>query len=131
VSETLARALNHRGNFYGGSLLAWTTKILRNAYLDDKMSAWNRYRDRAPSAEELQDIVGIDGDAEQKLMLRQTLKILAGFGRSCRELLVLSAMGYKIREIAEWLDIPLGTAGGRMIECRERLYNAVGRPQQG
>jgi RNA polymerase sigma factor (sigma-70 family) len=130
VAETFEKALRHRSSFHGGSLLAWTSRMLKNAHIDDRRSAWNRYRDRSPSVEEVEDIIGADSDAEQKLMLQQTLTILAGFGKYCHEVLVLSALGYKIREIAEWLDIPLGTVGNRMMECRQKFYDETGPMQE-
>jgi DNA-directed RNA polymerase specialized sigma24 family protein len=102
---------------------------MRNEYIDDRRSCWQRFRDRGLSDEELEDVAGvIPEDADGYIELRETLEIISRLGSLCRELLLLSGAGYKTREIAEMLEIPPGTAGREMMECRRMLYKQTGRP---
>ena len=70
------------------------------------------------------------GDAERIVELRQVLAILAKIGGNCRELLILCDYGYKTREIADSLNIPLGSACRQMMECRQKLYDRINFPTQ-
>ena len=59
------------------------------------------------------------------VMLEQVLRIIDTLGERCKALLLFSAQGYKTREIAEWLKIPIGTAGRNMMDCRSKLDAAL------
>jgi RNA polymerase sigma-70 factor (ECF subfamily) len=131
VQTTMEKTLRNRPELSGGPLLAWMCKVMRNEYIDDRRNSWQRYRDRGISDEELERITGVsDDDTEAYTELRQTLEIISRLGGLCRELLVLRAFNYKTREIAEMLEIPQGTAGREMMECRRMLYEQTGRPRR-
>ena len=125
VQETVASALTHRAQFVGGNLLAWAATILRNEFRDNQRSAWHRYRVRDEIR--VEDFVPPDTmlTAEAEVMLRQVVVVLAQLGDQCRQLLILSAQGFKTREIAEFLSIPEGTAMRGMFDCRRRLQQRM------
>ena len=125
VQEVVVCALTNRTKFTGGSLLAWTATILRNEFRDNRRSAWHRYRTHKDIR--IEDFVPPDAmlTAEADVMLRQVVVVLAQLGGQCRELLILSAQGYKTREIAKLLSIPEGKAMRCMVDCRRRLEHRM------
>ena len=124
IQSTSVRTLQKRSQFHGGSLDAWLVTILRNIHLDETRSAWNKYRDHdEPSME---DLVA-PGNPEVQTLASEVVEALAKLGGRCRELLLLYAQGYKVREIAEWLSIPLGTALRSMGECRGQLTDFLNK----
>ena len=126
AQATIERALNKRAQFSGGSVEAWTITIAKNLHKDQKKAAYSRLRYDGPFDEEnILDEASVS-DAESKTMLKQVINIIDGLGERCRTLLLLSAQGYKTREIAKWLNIPDGTAGRNMMECRAKLCDAIG-----
>jgi RNA polymerase sigma factor (sigma-70 family) len=131
VQTTIEKTLSHRPELAGGALLAWMCKVLRNEFIDQKRNSWSRFRYKGITDHELEDITGtLSEDVETYLELRETVEVVSRLGGLCRELLLLSGAGYKTREIAQMLEIPQGTAGRKMMECRTMLYEQTGRPRR-
>ncbi len=126
VQSTIERALEKRAQFTGGSLIAWMITIAKNLHADQHKEAYSRLRDNKPLYEgSILDEAGISAQ-ESNAMLKQVVDIIDRLGGRCKELLLFSAQGYKTREIAEWLNIPYGTAMRNMFECRQKLHKAMG-----
>jgi RNA polymerase sigma-70 factor, ECF subfamily len=114
VSKTCVRVLEKQAQFNRGKpLIAWAIQILKNISIDD-------FRKQKPMAGEfdpnLADVpynpgIAIDiGRLIHRLPFEQ------------REVLVLSGIGYRYKEIAEKLDIPTGTVMSRLKRGRDALY---------
>lgn len=125
VQNAMIRALEKKKQFDGRSLEGWVITIARNLHLDTVKSSWVKQKD----GEELDTSAIADGlgisAAESTALLNQVIEIIDTLGERCKTLLLLSAQGYKTREIAEWLKIPAGTAGRGMMECRNGLNEAL------
>lgn len=131
VQDTLTKVWERAETYQGGSFPAWVHAIMKNLHVDDRRSAWRRYRDGNITEEDLEDIAGAGADQEQIYLLQQTLVTLARLGDPCRQILLLCGIGYKTREIAEMVGIPTGTVFSRMFSCRERLFKEMGQPLRG
>jgi len=139
VQETYLRAYRGYGGFEEGTnLRAWLFRILTNAYI-------NRYRakQRRPGETELDEV-------EELLLYRRMTDIAPGIGRSAEDELldgfseaeVKSALeelpeqflpaviladveGFSYQEIADILDIPIGTVMSRLHRGRKALQKRL------
>jgi RNA polymerase sigma-70 factor (ECF subfamily) len=139
VQETYLRAYRGYGGFEEGTnLRAWLFRILTNAYI-------NRYRarQRRPDETELDEV-------EELLLYRRMADIAPGIGRSAEDellegfseaevktaleelpeqflpvLLLADIEGFSYQEIADILDIPIGTVMSRLHRGRKALQKRL------
>ena len=129
VQEAYLRAFKFFGGFYGGDSRAWLLTIVRNTCY-----TWlqqNRVLRLADSIDDKIDEVGpTDSDPETLLlqsvdsqMVRQALQDLPV---EFREVVVLREMeGLSYKEIANVVDIPIGTVMSRLKRGRTRLHELL------
>jgi RNA polymerase sigma-70 factor (ECF subfamily) len=139
VQETYLRAYRGYGGFEEGTnLRAWLFRILTNAYI-------NRYRakQRRPDETELDEV-------EELLLYRRMADIAPGIGRSAEDelldgfseaevktaleelpeqflpaVLLADVEGFSYQEIADILDIPIGTVMSRLHRGRKALQKRL------
>jgi RNA polymerase sigma-70 factor (ECF subfamily) len=138
VQDTYLKAIRARRSFVDGTnLKAWLFTILQNTWR-------NRQRDRARSRVEFDSEV-VEQSAEaaagprarletpESLLLRDTLNAdlqaaLDGLGEAFREVVWLRDVDeLTYQEIADVLDIPIGTVMSRLSRGRRQLYEALTR----
>jgi RNA polymerase sigma-70 factor, ECF subfamily len=138
VQDTYLKAIRARRSFADGTnLKAWLFTILQNTWR-------NRQRDRARSRIEFDsEVVEQSADAAigsrarhetpESLLLRDTLNAdlqaaLDGLGDAFREVVWLRDVDeLTYQEIADVLDIPIGTVMSRLSRGRRQLYDALTR----
>ena len=138
VQDTYLKAIRARRSFVEGTnLKAWLYTILQNTWR-------NRQRDGARSRVEFDsEAVERSGQVEgagfesgraetpESLLLRDTLNAdlqaaLDGLGESFREVVWLRDVDeLTYQEIADVLDIPIGTVMSRLSRGRKQLYQAL------
>ena len=135
VQETFLKAYRAYDTFKAGTnLKAWLYRILTNTYI-------NRYRkaQRRPSEVELQDLYlfkrigessGASVSAEEEVLARfvdtdvkQALESLPEHFRM--PVLLADVEGFSYKEIAEILDIPIGTVMSRLHRGRKALQKKL------
>jgi len=138
VQDTYLKAIRARRSFAEGTnLKAWLFTILQNTWR-------NRRRDGARSRVEFDSEV-VEQSAEvvtrgragaetpESLLLRDTLNAdlqaaLDGMGEAFREVVWLRDVDeLTYQEIADVLDIPIGTVMSRLSRGRKQLYEALVR----
>jgi RNA polymerase sigma-70 factor (ECF subfamily) len=122
VQEAFLKALRSRRSFVAGtSLKAWVMRILRNTFLDQRRR--RKYEPRpSDSVDEAAAAPSRTGAASEDV--RHALQRL---DPDHRALVVLCDLhGFKYREIAELLDIPIGTCMSRLHRARRRLRELMG-----
>jgi len=129
VQEAFMRAFKSFSGYYGGNSRAWVLTIVRNTCY-----TWlqkNRVLDLAEPIEDKLDELELDfADPETLLlqnrdtqMVRQALQDLPV---EFREVLVLREMeGFSYKEIANVVDVPLGTVMSRLARGRKRLQTLL------
>lgn len=122
VELTLEKACEKRSQFDGRNLKAWCATILRNEFRDQLRHWWTRLVDSGVDGVG----AGVPPAGEHQIMLKEVIKALQEMGGNCLEILLLTAKGFKFREISDVLGIPIGTLGGRVSQCRERLDRRLG-----
>ena len=140
VSETYLRAYRSYGTFTAGTnLKAWMYRILTNAYISEY-----RRRQRRPAETELGDVehlylyrrLGADAPArlgrsvEDELAdlfteheVKQAVEDLPDYYRL--PVLLADVEGFSYSEIAEILDIPIGTVMSRLHRGRKQLHKRL------
>ncbi len=141
VQETYIKALRHRDQFTPGTnLKAWLFRILTNTFI-------NTYRRRRtqPEFTELDDVDEFSlyrrmsdlktstdtGDPETEFLNGivdgEVKDALAELPEKFRSVVLLDVEGFAYKEIAEMLDIPIGTVMSRLHRGRKflqkRLYD--------
>ena len=126
VQEALLRAFKSFGGYYGGDPRAWVLTIVRNTCY-----TWlqkNRILAHAESIDDHLDEAGMDF-ADPETLLLQSVDIhtvrqaLQELPVEFREVVVLREMEFlSYKEIANIVDLPLGTVMSRLARGRKRLH---------
>ncbi len=140
VSETYLRAYRSYGTFTAGTnLKAWMYRILTNAYISEY-----RRRQRRPAETDLGDVDHmylyrrLGGDAAARLSrsvedeladlfteheVKQAVEDLPDYYRL--PVLLADVEGFSYSEIAEILDVPIGTVMSRLHRGRKQLHKRL------
>ena len=138
VQETYVRALRFRAQFTPGTnLKAWLFRILTNTFINEY-----RKRSRAPETTELDDVdefslyrrmsrdrPASSTDPEQEfldgIVSTEVKDALAALPEKFRATVLLDVEGFSYKEIAEMLEIPIGTVMSRLHRGRKFLQRRL------
>ncbi|HNW46639.1 MAG TPA: sigma-70 family RNA polymerase sigma factor [Thermotogota bacterium] len=72
----------------------------------------------------------VDSDNPEEIALNEIKvdeyrRVLSQLPEECQKLLMYSAEGMKYKEIANLMDLPIGTVGTKLLRCRERLKEII------
>ncbi len=127
VQMAVERALRQPQALGGvANLGSWMRCVMRNGWLDNRKSAWHRYR---VSEESSGDVIGEDGESivAVRSQLRAVQAAMAALAPELREALVLVAVeGLSYRDAAERLGIPVACLNSRVARARATLAEEVG-----
>ena len=131
VQEAYLRAFKFFGGYYGGDSRSWLLTIVRNTCY-----TWlqqNRALRLAEPIEDNLDLGGLDF-ADPEVLLLQSVdsqivrSALQELPVEFREVMVLREMeGLPYKEIANVVDVPLGTVMSRLARGRKRLQELLAR----
>lgn len=109
----------------GGRLDAWLFRIMRNLFIDG-------YRRKQPTVpldvDMAETLAGIDGriTSQARLDLQKVQAFIATLPEEQRSVLVLVCLeGLRYREVAEIMDMPIGTVMSRLARARASLMEAL------
>jgi len=130
VQESSLRALRYFQTFVGGNGRAWFLRIVRNT-----SQKWLDRRFRTPTDtfdEERHSSVRSPGGPEASILRTDNVRLLDQAMKSLparsRELLVLREMeGLSYRELADRMNIPVGTVMSSLSRARRALRGALDR----
>ena len=140
VQEAYLRAFRSLHQFRPGTnLRAWIFRIMTNAYINEY-----RKRSRRPTSSSLDDLEefylydhlidsGVQPTSERpedivldRLTASDVIDALDGLSDDFREVVLLADVeGFSYREIAEIMDIPVGTVMSRLYRARQRLQKSL------
>ena len=133
VQDTLARAWEKRRLWQAGTdLRAWLFTVMHNVFVNQRALARREARNVSLDADgEPGDVwhLAVRAGQQTHVELREMLAQFANLPAEQREVLVLAAVEeLKYEEIAEVLDIPVGTVMSRLSRAREKLRRIVSDP---
>ena len=125
VQDCIERALAQEGQLRElGRLAAWLRRILYHLYIDEIRRG--RRRGREQDITELADHPELSAPAPDTSAMKEFLRAVDRLSIEHRQILLLvSVEELSYREIAEELDIPLGTVMSRLARARERLRDLM------
>lgn len=125
VQDTIERAIRRSAQLREPERLAgWLRRILHNLYVDEIRRG--RGRGTEQDITELADDLSLSVPAYDGTAIREFIKAIGNLSVEHRQILLLvgvEEMNY--REIAEELDIPIGTVMSRIARAREKLRTLV------
>ena len=127
--ETAYRAITNREKFRPGTnFKAWLFTIMKNIFINNyrkKMKA-NTIMDSTDNNYYLNSgKVTIDNGAESNIMMKELTRMIEGLDDSIRVPFLMHYQGYKYQEIADYLDLPLGTVKSRIFFARKGLKSQI------
>jgi RNA polymerase sigma-70 factor (ECF subfamily) len=139
VQETFAKALKGLGTFKEGTnFRAWMFRILRNTFLTSRTGLERRSTEQADEDGLAESAPASQDTPEEALVRRADIelvrKAIARLPAAFQEVLLLAdieEMSYQ--EVADTLDIPIGTVMSRLARARKQvrvqiLESAGGKP---
>ncbi|MEL7160527.1 MAG: RNA polymerase sigma factor [Bacteroidota bacterium] len=130
MQETIFRAYKHRQKFeVGTNFKSWASTIMRNTYINRYRKQKNRRHVNEPVesflyAVENKGAIANGGDA------KMNMEELQGKLRQLNELysvpFLMFYRGYEYKEIAGYLNIPIGTVKSRIFLARKKLKALIG-----
>ena len=127
--ETAFRAMTNRDKFRTGTnFKAWTFTIMKNIFINNyrKKSKKNTIIDSTNNLFYLNSGKNaIQNSAESNIMMEELFKMIGRLEETIRIPFLMHYQGYKYQEIAEELDLPLGTVKSRIFFARKELKGTV------
>jgi len=129
--ETAFRAMTNRDKFRPGTnFKAWLFTIMKNIFI-------NNYRKKVKantimdSTDNLYYINSgsntINNKAESNIMMKELIKMIEELDDSVKVPFLMHYQGFKYQEIADHLDLPLGTVKSRIFFARKELKEVIGK----
>lgn len=129
--ETAFRAMTNRDKFRPGTnLKAWLFTIMKNIFINNyrkKMKA-NTIMDNTDNLYYLNSgRQSIDNAADSNILIKELTGMIDQLDDSTRIPFLMHYQGFKYQEIADHLELPLGTVKSRIFFARKDLKAQIAR----
>ena len=131
AQETFVRVYQKIGSYKGGGFLPWLLRVVRNLCVDHL----RRRKARPPTSdvpfEQASGFIADPGPGPEQAWLGDTRKRLVYdalrriTGRSREMILLKEIQGLKLQEVADLLELPIGTVKSRSNRARVELAQQV------
>ncbi len=125
VQETLLKALKYQSKFKEGTnLKGWLYTIMRNSFINNyrRIMRRNTFIDTTDNTYFLDSANHTtENKGETKFLAEDIQEAIKTLPQDLRTTFELNMEGYKYHEIAEELDIPIGTVKTRIFVAKRRL----------
>lgn len=126
--DTALRALSNKDKFRPGTnFKAWSFTIMKNIFINNyrKKVKRNTIIDSTDNMYFINSAVNIENDAENNILMKELNSMIISLDDSLRVPFLKHFAGYKYQEIAEELDLPLGTVKSRIFFARKALKSMI------
>lgn len=131
MQETAMRAYRHRDKFtLGTNFKSWISTIMRNTFINAYRKEKNRRNVNQPIEDfsfAIENTNTIPNQGEHDIRLSELTKMLKSVGKLYSVPFLMFYRGYEYQEIAEHLNIPIGTVKSRIFFCRKRMKQKIGK----
>lgn len=125
VQDTTLKALNNEDKFVdNANFKGWMLTIMRNIFINNyrKNTRENTFVDSSSDLYHINVAAADEANIpESAYVCSEISEIIASFPQDHREPFRLHVAGYKYEEIAEMLQMPLGTVKSRIFFTRKKL----------
>ena len=128
IQETAMRAFNNKEKFENGTnFRAWVITIMRNTFIN----IYRKKKNRATSSEPSDSYVFVnenhacDNAAGSNIMIRELKSIINDLDNTYRQPFLMFFEGYKYEEIANDMNLPIGTVKSRIFFARRLLRDQI------
>lgn len=129
MQETVCRAYKHRHKFAKGTnFKAWLTTIMRNTFINDYRKRRTRNQVEAPIEDflfALENKSTTGNNAKSSIMMKELIGMLDSLSELYKIPFMLFYQGYQYHEIAQQLDIPMGTVKSRIFFARKKMKKMI------
>lgn len=127
--ETAFRAMTNRDKFKAGTnLKAWLFTIMKNIFINNyrKKVKKNTIIDTTDNLYFINSgTTAIDNDAGRVILMKELKSMINDLDESIKTPFMMHYTGYKYQEIADQLDLPLGTVKSRIFFARKALKEKI------
>lgn len=130
MQETTIKAFKYRDRFAEGTnFKSWISTIMRNTFINNYRKAktrrhLNHTADEVTENIEVKTVVANSG--EQNLRMQEMKRMLNSIGDLYSVPFLMFYKGYEYQEIAEHLNIPIGTVKSRIFSARVKMKQLIG-----
>ena len=129
--ETAFRAISNRDKFKPGTnLKAWLFTIMKNIFINDyrKKMKTNTIIDTTENNYYINSgNAVINNRGESNILMKELIQMIDDLDSTLKIPFLMHYNGYKYQEIAEHLDLPLGTIKSRIFFARKELKMIISR----
>lgn len=129
--ETAFRALSNREKFNPGTnFKAWLFTIMKNIFINNYRKKVKSYTIMDPTGNLYYLNSGkttIPNGAESNIMMEELSVIIEELDSNIKNPFLMHYYGYKYQEIADYLDLPLGTVKSRIFFARRELKKVINK----
>lgn len=128
--ETAYRAITNSDKFRPGTnFKAWLFTIMKNIFINNyrKKTKANTIMDSTDNMYYINSgSITINNRAESNIMMKELIKMIEELDDSVKVPFLMHYQGFKYQEIADHLDLPLGTVKSRIFFARKELKDVIG-----
>ncbi len=128
--ETAFRAMSNRDKFRPGTnFKAWLFTIMKNIFINNyrKKTKKNTIIDNTDNLYFINSGgTAIENDAGRNILMKELKGMIADLDDSIKKPFMMHYVGFKYQEIADKLELPLGTVKSRIFFARKALKKAIG-----
>jgi RNA polymerase sigma factor (sigma-70 family) len=132
VQETSIKAYRYRDRFAPGTnYKSWICTIMRNTFINNYRKRKSRNHINQPVEDfsfALESQNAIPNEAEHNLRMKSYLKVIKNLKDIYSIPFMMFYQGFEYQEIAEQLNIPIGTVKSRIFVARQKLKQKISRP---
>ena len=128
VQDTFVKAIQYREKYTSdNNIKAWLFTILRNTYLNQitKLSSKNTINDESEDSYIIKNTLHQKEDAESTMNTNDIQSSIKNLNDEYRVPFQLFLDGYKYKEIAEEINLPIGTVKSRIFFARKILMESL------
>lgn len=125
VQETMLKAFTYHSKFAEGTnLKGWLYTIMKNSFINNyrRLVKRNTFIDTTDNGYYLDSVSqAVDNDGYRKFMMKDMEAAIESLPYDLRKTFSMNYKGFKYHEIAEILNIPIGTVKTRIFVARRQL----------
>jgi RNA polymerase sigma factor (sigma-70 family) len=125
VQDTMLKALTYQDKFTDGTnLKGWLYTIMKNTFINNyrRMVKRNTFIDQTDNDYYLDSVShSVKNVADQSFMMKDIERAIEALPVSLKKPFTMNFKGFKYHEIAEILNIPIGTVKTRIFVARRQL----------